>query len=55
MTYCLRVRILPWPAWLMVVRHHPAKQKVTDSIPGQGTCLGCGFGSWLGCIREAAN
>ena len=26
---------------------HPTKRKVTGSIPGQGTCLGCRFGPWL--------
>ena len=25
----------------------PANRKVTGSIPGQGTCLGCGPGPWL--------
>ena len=28
---------------------HPAKRKVVDSFPGQGTCLGCGFRPQLGC------
>ena len=32
----------------------PIKQKVTDLIPGRGTCLGCGL-SLLGCMREAAD
>ena len=26
---------------------HSAKRKVTGLIPGQGTCLGCGFGPQL--------
>ena len=26
----------------------PANQKVANSIPSQGTCLGCGQGPWLG-------
>ena len=31
----------------------PANQKVTSSIPTQGTCLGCGPGPWLGeCERQ---
>ena len=30
------------------MEHHPTHQKVTGSIPGQGTCLGCGFNPWLG-------
>ena len=33
-----------------LVGHSPVKQKVTSSIPGQGTYLGCRFGSWLGCM-----
>ena len=28
----------------------PVKQKATDLIPSQGTCLGCRFGPWLGCV-----
>ena len=28
-----------------------AKRKATSSIPGQGTCLGCGFGPWWGHVR----
>ena len=32
---------------------HPANQNVTGLIPGQGTCLGCGPGLWLGvCKRQ---
>ena len=30
-----------------LVGHHPEKQKVTGLIPGQGTCLDCGFGPCL--------
>ena len=26
-----------------LVGHHPAKQRVTGSLPSQGTCLCCGF------------
>ena len=26
------------------VGRHPAKQKINNWIPSQGTCLGCGFG-----------
>ena len=33
------------------VGHHPKKQKVTRSIPSQGTCLGCGPGPWLGVCK----
>ena len=36
--------------------HHLANRKVTESIPGQGTCLGCGPGPWLGvCERQLIN
>ena len=31
----------------------PANQRVTSSIPSQGTCLGCGPGSPVGGTREA--
>ena len=32
---------------------HPANRKVSISIPGQGTCLGCGPDPWLGlCERQ---
>ena len=30
----------PWPVWLSWWEHWPMHQKVADSIPGQGTCLG---------------
>ena len=33
-----------------LVGHHPTNQKVTGSIPSQGTCLSCAFGAWLGCV-----
>ena len=32
-----------------------AEQKVASLIPSQGTCLGCGFGPWLGHIQGADN
>ena len=32
-----------------------AHMKVEGSIPGQGTCLGCRCGPWLGGMGEAAN
>ena len=31
-----------------LVGHCPAKQKVVDLIPSQGTCLGYGFGPQVG-------
>ena len=38
------------------VGHHPAIQRVTGMIPGQGTCLGCGPCSQLGtCERQPIN
>ena len=31
----------------------PVNRKVAGLIPGQGTCLGCGLGPWLGaCERQ---
>ena len=30
------------------VGHPPTNRKFMGSIPGQGTCLGCGLGPWLG-------
>ena len=49
---CLKKRI---PGWSGSVGHRPANQKFASLITGQGTCLGCGFGSWLGCIWKATN
>ena len=40
-----------WLSWLGFVQ----QSEVTDSIPGQGTCLGGGFGPQLGYIREATD
>ena len=37
------------------IEHWPTNQKVTGSIPSQGTCLGCGPGPWLGGMREATD
>ena len=31
----------------------PVKQKVSGSIPGQGTGLGCRLGPWLGQVWKA--
>ena len=30
-------------------------EKCAGSIPCQGTYLGCGLNSWLGCVQEATN
>ena len=35
-----------------LVGHHPANREVTSSIPGQGTCLGCRPGPWLGACEK---
>ena len=32
--------------------HQPVNQKVASSIPGQGTCLGCGPGPQLGACKK---
>ena len=40
----------PWPSCL---EHCHVNRKVTGSIPGQGTYLGCGFDPRLGCMWEA--
>ena len=37
-----------WLAWLTWLECHLVDQRVTGSIPGQGTCLGCGLGPRLG-------
>ena len=37
--------------WLSWLEHGPINQKVVGLIPGQGTCLDCGFGPWSGHIR----
>ena len=34
------------------IEHRPANQRVTISIPSQGTCLGCGPGSQLGAYKR---
>ena len=35
------------------IEHWSANQKVTGSIPSQGTCLGCGPGpQWGACKRQ---
>ena len=39
-----------------LIGHHPAKQKVTGSIPSQDICLGCGLVPDLGmCERQQIN
>ena len=34
---------ITWPVWLIWLEHCPTNWKVTGSVPGQGTCLGCMF------------
>ena len=43
-----RVKGLALTSVTQLVGHCLAKQKVTGSIPGQGTHLGCGFGLQVG-------
>ena len=38
-----------------LVEYHPAMQEVTGSIPGQGTCLGCGFCPGSGQVPKATD
>ena len=37
------------------VGSRPAEQKVTRSIPSQGTCLGCGFDHHSECVPETTD
>ena len=39
-------------SWL---EHRSVNQKVMGLIPGQDTCLGCGFSPQLGCMQKAAD
>ena len=53
-----KVKTGPLPAlagWLGWLEHRPTHQKVTGSISGQGTYLGCGFDPWLGHIQKGTN
>ena len=48
-------RVVPqlvWFSWLGVVQ---ADRRVTGSILGQGTCLGCGLGPQLGRVWKVTN
>ena len=43
--FILKVNFSPWLVWLSGLSVIPqANRKVTSSIRGQGTCLGCGWG-----------
>ena len=54
-----RIRRLPKRNWwalppvVQLLGHCPAKFKVSGVILGQDTCLGSGFGPWLGHVQEA--
>ena len=41
--------------WLSWLKHCPINWKVSGFIPGQGTCVGCGFSLRSGCIWEATD
>ena len=43
------------PGWCGSVGHHPVNQRVDSSIPGQGTCLGCGSVPSRGSMQEATD
>ena len=49
----IKIVLLPWPVWLSWLECHPVHQKVASSITGQGTHLGCRFGTKLGRVWEA--
>ena len=48
----LKTALAEWLSW---VKHWLIYQKLAGLIPSQGTCLGCGFDSWLRHIWEATN
>ena len=50
-------KILGWvlTSVAQLVGHHPAKHKVSSSIPGQVTCLGHRLGPGWECVQEATN
>ena len=41
--------------WLSWLEHCPIYQKAVGSVSSLGTCLGCRFDPWLGCIWKAMN
>ena len=53
--YTYKRRHIALAGWLRRLEHCLIQQKVVGSIPGQGTCLGCGFDLGSGCVREATN
>ena len=41
----LKYKVLPWLVWFSgLSTDWPVNQRIASSIPGQGTCLGCGPG-----------
>lgn len=52
---CTVLSIKPAMTSVAQLEHCPIHWKVADSIPGQGTCLGYGFGSQLGHVQEEVN
>ena len=48
---------VPWLVWLSWLECRPINRKVTSSIPGQGTCLGCGSvpSTQYTCERQPVN
>ena len=54
MTGFVKTDVMALTGVAQLVGHRPAKQKVTGSVPGQGTCLGYGFCLLSGSVREAS-
>ena len=53
--YPVTARITALTSVARLVGHHPAKQKVANLIPGQGTRLGSGLGPGSGHMQEACS
>ena len=51
----LKITALLQPVWLRWLEHCPTNQKVTGSMPCQGTCLGYRFSPRLGYMQEATD
>ena len=51
----MKLQVYALTSVAQLVGHCPADQKVCISIPGQSTCLGCGFGPQLGSVQEGMN
>lgn len=48
----IRFALAEWLSWL---GHYPVHQKVADSIPHQGTLLGCRLDPRLGHVRDVTD